>query len=65
VLFDNAKIKRFVPEYVATIPFREGIRRGLHWFDADPARKTVDTQSNEFIDECLAAYQKAIDAVKP
>lgn len=25
-IFDNSKIKRFVPDYVATIPFKEGIR---------------------------------------
>jgi hypothetical protein len=56
VLFDNTKIKGFVPDYVATIPFREVIRRTLHWFDADPAHKTVNAQSNEFMDECQAAY---------
>ena len=26
-IFDNTKIKRFVPGFVATIPFREGIKR--------------------------------------
>ena len=27
VVFDNTKIKRFVPDYVATVPFHEGLRR--------------------------------------
>jgi nucleoside-diphosphate-sugar epimerase len=62
VIFDNTKIKRFVPDYVATIPFREGIRRTLNWFEADPARQVVDAKSDAFLERCLAAYQKAIDA---
>ena len=55
-VFDNSKIKRFVPDFAATIPFREGIRRTLKWFDEDASRKTVDEGSNAFIDKCLAAY---------
>ena len=50
-LFDNSKIKRFVPGYVATIPFHEGIRRTLAWFQADESRMQVppedDSQSSE------------------
>ena len=40
VVFDNAKIKRFVPEYLATTRFAQGIRQSLAWFDADPSAKT-------------------------
>jgi hypothetical protein len=37
VVFDNSKIKRFVPGYcAATVPFSEGIRKTIAWFDADP-----------------------------
>src|SRR5216684_5368549 len=32
VVFDNSKIKRFVPDYCATTPFWKGIRRTLDWF---------------------------------
>ena len=35
VVFDNSKIKAFVPGFQATVPFREGIRRTLAWFAAD------------------------------
>ena len=41
-VFDTTKIKRFVPDFRATTPFAEGIRRTLAWFDADPARQQVD-----------------------
>ena len=45
-----------MPAFQATIPFREGIRRTLAWFDADPARKQVDEAVNREMDEILAAY---------
>jgi nucleoside-diphosphate-sugar epimerase len=55
-IFDNSKIKSFVPTYQATIPFREGIRRTLAWFDADENRKKIDANVNQEMDEILAAY---------
>ncbi len=60
VIFDNSKIKTFVPTFQATIPFREGIRRTLAWFDADPARKRVDEVVNREMDEIIAAYQRSL-----
>ena len=40
-VFDNTKIKTFVPEFRAVIPFKEGIRRTVAWFDADERRRSV------------------------
>jgi hypothetical protein len=34
VVFDNCKIKAFVPSIQITIPIREGIHRTLAWFTA-------------------------------
>jgi nucleoside-diphosphate-sugar epimerase len=56
VVFDNAKIKSFVPGFQATIPFRDGIRRTLAWFAADPARRRIDAAVNAEMDRILAAY---------
>ncbi|MCJ7754143.1 MAG: SDR family oxidoreductase, partial [Thermoanaerobaculales bacterium] len=42
MIFDNSKIKRFVPDFVATIPFSRGAEEIIAWYDADPSRKTVD-----------------------
>ena len=58
VVFDNSKIKRFVPGFCATTPFAEGIRRTLAWFDADPARRQIDDAANERWDKLIAAYQQ-------
>lgn len=55
-VFDNSKIKAFVPGFQARIPFREGVRRTLAWFDADPARKRIDEAVNAEMDRILAAY---------
>ena len=55
-VFDNSKIKTFVPGFQAVIPFREGVRRTLAWFDADESRKRVDETVNEEMDRILKVY---------
>ena len=60
VVFDNSKIKRFVPGYCATTTFAQGVRRSLAWFDADPARKLIDTEANAAWDKLIAAYEKGL-----
>ncbi len=57
VIFDNTKIKSFVPEFKATIPFKEGIKKTVEWFDADKTRIRIDESNNAFLDEVIAAYQ--------
>ncbi len=59
VIFDNTKIKRFVTGFNATVPFREGIRRTIAWFEADPARQIIRKERNEWIDEMVARYENA------
>jgi nucleoside-diphosphate-sugar epimerase len=55
-IFDNAKIKQFVPDYVATIPFSEGIKRTLKWFESDPSRMIIKEETNRFLDELIEKY---------
>ena len=55
-VFDNSKIKVFVPEFEATITFREGIRSTLKWFDEDERRQRVDEAVNEEMDHILSSY---------
>jgi nucleoside-diphosphate-sugar epimerase len=59
VVFDNTKIKRFVPGFVATVPWSEGVRRALTWLEADPARRTIDDAANAKWDALIAAYERA------
>ncbi len=32
-IFDNSKIRRFVPEFNPTIRFKDGIRDTINWFE--------------------------------
>jgi nucleoside-diphosphate-sugar epimerase len=63
-IFDNSKIKKFVPEFEATIPFAEGIKETVKWFEADPERMEISDFNNGLIDSILAAYQVGLDAIK-
>ena len=54
LVFDNAKLKRFVPGFEATLSFAEGIERSLAWFNADSARKTVDAERDALLDRIIA-----------
>ena len=56
-IFDNSKIKAFVPEFKATIPFSEGVKKTLAWFDADPKRKIVRAETNAKMDGIIQAYE--------
>jgi len=60
VVFDNSKIKRFVPGYSATTTFAEGIRQSIAWFNADASRKQIDHQVNATIDKLISAYEKGM-----
>ena len=60
VIFDNRKIKSFVPGFMATIPYREGIRRTLDWFEARKSRMRIVDANNAIHDRILAAYGKAL-----
>jgi nucleoside-diphosphate-sugar epimerase len=57
-LFDNSKIKRFVPTYKATTPFSEGIKQTLQWFEAEPSRMLVLEETNRFLDGLIERYGK-------
>ena len=59
-VFDTTKIKRVVPDFRATTPFAEGVRRTVAWFDADPARQQVDATMNARWDRLIAAYEEGL-----
>jgi nucleoside-diphosphate-sugar epimerase len=57
VVFDNTKIKKYVPGFTAMIPFNRGIERTLAWFDADPARRIVNKATDTLIEDILRKYE--------
>lgn len=60
VIFDNAKIRRFVPEFAPKTRFAEGIRRSLAWYDAHPELKVPDPAMNAEIDAILERWHAAM-----
>ena len=59
VVFDNSKIKRFVPDYSCDVVWAEGVRRCLEWFEAHPEFQTIDHELNSIWDKLIFAYQSA------
>jgi nucleoside-diphosphate-sugar epimerase len=59
MIFDNSKIKRLVPDYNAVIPFEQGAREIMAWYDANPARQTTNEKLDQTIDTILQAYERA------
>lgn len=57
-IFDNSKIKTFVPDFKARIPFRQGFKRTIEWFDADKSRRIINEENNELLDRVIAEYEK-------
>lgn len=56
VIFDNSKIKTFVPEFRTVIPFKQGIQRTIDWFEADPTRQIIDPKGDQWVDRLLNIY---------
>ncbi len=55
VVFDNTKIKRYVPGFTATIPFHEGMRRSVRWIETNPQKRRINGETDALIDRLVAA----------
>ena len=53
---NNAKIKAHVPEFVPTVPFREGIRRTINFYRTHPDFATVDEGWNREMDRLIGLF---------
>jgi nucleoside-diphosphate-sugar epimerase len=56
VVFDNSKIKSFVPDFQAIIPFNEGMDRALNWFASDTKRQRIDEEVNQEMDLIIQKF---------
>ncbi len=54
-IFDNSKIRTIVPDFAAEIPFADGAREIVDWYDANPIRQRVDPFFDEQMDRIIAA----------
>lgn len=54
VIFDNSKIKRFVPAFDPRIPFAQGSQEIIAWVEANPAAQLVDEKINTLHDRIIS-----------
>jgi nucleoside-diphosphate-sugar epimerase len=57
MIFDNSKVRRLVSDFKAVIPFSQGAREILGWYDADPGRQQVDAAMDATMDELVSAHR--------
>jgi nucleoside-diphosphate-sugar epimerase len=56
-VFDNSKIKRFVPEFACGKSFRAGVGESVAWLRAHPAEQNLNPQFDAEIEAVLAAWR--------
>ena len=56
-VFDNAKIKRFVPGFQCRTPFRAGVRESIAWLHAHPDQQNLNPQLDADIETVLTAWR--------
>jgi len=54
VVFDNTKIKSLVPGYCATIPFADGAREIVQWYDSHPGLQQVNQDYMQLSDKLIS-----------
>ena len=55
-VFDNAKIKRFVPEFRCRKPFDAGVREAVAWLRAHPDQQNLNPQVDAVCEAVIAAW---------
>ncbi|MFP4163059.1 MAG: NAD-dependent epimerase/dehydratase family protein [Chitinispirillaceae bacterium] len=58
-VFDNSKIKRFVPDFGCRKDYATQIRESVNWFLEKPQRQVSDAGENKLIDSIISAWNSA------
>ena len=61
LVFDCGKLKRLVPDFVARIPFQEGVRMSVAWYEAHPEKKVSDPAVENEYETVLKAWHAATE----
>ena len=57
MIFDNSKLRSVVPDFRPTIPFEQGAREIVAWYDEDSSRRRVDADRNALLDRLVAEHR--------
>lgn len=64
VTFDNSKLKRIVPDFVATTSFNRGIKETVQYILKHPEYQTLDKEFDEWCNRLVVATNNAIEQVR-
>ncbi|MDD7796162.1 SDR family oxidoreductase [Clostridium sp. 'White wine YQ'] len=64
LIFDNSKIKRLVPDFVATTRFYEGVKLSIEYLLANPELQVEDEEFDNFCDKVIELQEKIISSYK-
>lgn len=64
VVFDNAKLKRLVPEFVATTRLDQGIKKTINYILEHPEYQKEDPEFDAWCDKVIGALDAAIASIK-
>jgi nucleoside-diphosphate-sugar epimerase len=64
VVFDNTKLKRLVPGFMATKRFDEGIRESIHYILAHPEYQREDPEFDRWCDCIINEREATIEKIK-
>ncbi len=60
MIFDNSKIRKFVPDFNPQIKFREGAKEVIKWYRENTLQLPVDNHINAFMDKIIGDYKKFV-----
>lgn len=63
VVFDNTKLKRLVPGFVATVRFDQGARKVLDYINTHPECRKEDPEFDSWCDRVIEAQEAALKMV--
>jgi nucleoside-diphosphate-sugar epimerase len=63
VVFDNSKLKRLVPDFVATTRFDQGIKQTVEYILAHPEYQKVDREFDIWCDKVIHALHVAVASI--
>jgi nucleoside-diphosphate-sugar epimerase len=56
LVYDNSKLKTLVHDYNAVIPFEEGIKESVSWYDKNPDMCSIDDQFDLLCDRIASRF---------
>ncbi len=59
LMFDNTKIKRVVPGWAASIPFSQGAREIIDFYDGEASRRRVDAEVDAAMDTLVGIAERS------